>query len=158
MSRCLCLDYGDRRIGAAVSDETLTLASPLPFLTNGGSVKKIAEQLRALIVAQNVTWVIIGVPRNMDGSYGPSADKARQFAAQLGAALPVEIKTIDERLSTVEAARRLHERPRTADPELPRQQKTLIDSGAARVMLQAYLDFQPPPPMAEPPPDEDSQP
>ncbi|MDR1191856.1 MAG: Holliday junction resolvase RuvX [Verrucomicrobiales bacterium] len=139
MSRYLALDYGDKRIGVAISDETLTLASPLPFIPNHGSVKKIAEQLRTLAAAHNLTRLIVGIPRNMDGSYGESAAKARQFTEHLRAALTVEVVTVDERLSTVEAARRLHESGKTA-----RQQKTLIDSASARVLLQSYLDFLPP--------------
>ncbi|MDR0532922.1 MAG: Holliday junction resolvase RuvX [Verrucomicrobiales bacterium] len=135
MNRYLCLDYGDKRIGVAISDETLSLANPLPFIANNGSVKKIAEQLRALITEKNVTLLIIGVPRNMDGSYGPSAEKARSFSKQLGELLQIEIKNIDERLSTVEASRRLHEAGKNA-----RQQKTLIDSNSACVMLQSHLD------------------
>jgi putative Holliday junction resolvase len=147
MSRYLCLDYGDKRVGVALSDETLSLANPLPFIANNGSVKKIAEQLRALITEKNVTLTIIGVPRNMDGSYGPSAEKARNFSGQLRGLLQIEIKNVDERLSTVEASRRLHEAGKSA-----KQQKTLIDSNSARVMLQSYLDARSP--MANFPPDE----
>ncbi|MDR1144564.1 MAG: Holliday junction resolvase RuvX [Verrucomicrobiales bacterium] len=139
MPRYLSLDYGEKRLGLAISDETLTLATPLPFLPNTGSVKKIAAHLRAL----PVTRILIGLPRNMDGSYGPAAAKARQFTDQLRAALTVDIVTVDERLSTVEAARRLRESGKTA-----RQQKPLIDSESARVMLQSYLDCAPPPPPA----------
>ncbi|MDR2463762.1 MAG: Holliday junction resolvase RuvX [Verrucomicrobiales bacterium] len=138
MSRYLALDYGDKRIGVAISDETLTLASPLPFIANNGSIKKIAGQLRALTVEKNATLIIIGVPRNMDGSYGMSAEKAKKFTAQLRASLTVEIKNVDERLSTVEASRRLHEAGKNS-----RQQKNLIDSNSACVILQSYLDFPP---------------
>jgi putative Holliday junction resolvase len=140
MNRHLCLDYGDKRIGIALSDETLSLANPLPFIANNGSIKKIAEQLRTLITEKNITLAIIGIPRNMDGSYGPSAEKARKFSTQLRELLQIEIKNVDERLSTVEASRRMHEAGKNA-----RQQKNLIDSRSACVMLQSHLDFQPPP-------------
>lgn len=147
MSRYLCLDYGDKRIGVAISDETLFLANPLPFIANNDSVKKIAEQLRTLITEKNVTLTIIGIPRNMDGSYGDSATKAREFTNKLKELLQIEIKNVDERLSTVEASRRLHEAGKNA-----KQQKTLIDSNSACVMLQSYLDAQSL--MANFPPDE----
>ena len=75
MSRVVCLDYGEKRIGVAQSDETRTLAAALPFIVNTGSVKKAAEQLPA------AGMVLVGLPRNMDGSYGEAAVKVREFSS-----------------------------------------------------------------------------
>ena len=71
----------------------------------------------------------------MDGTYGPAADRTRVFIFHLKQAITVPIESVDERLSTVQAARQLHEAGHSA-----RQQKSIIDSAAAAVLLQAYLD------------------
>ena len=134
MSRYLCLDYGTKRIGVALSDETLSLASPAQYLEIN-PFKVFLEQLRKITTDKQVTLIVIGIPRNMDGSYGPAAEKAREFVSRLKELFVIPIVTVDERLSTVEASRRLQESGKNA-----KEQKSIIDSNAARIMLQSYLD------------------
>ena len=134
MSRYLCLDYGTKRVGVALSDETLSLASPAQYLEIN-PFKTFLAQLRKIITDKQVSLIVIGIPRNMDGSYGPSAEGARDFVSRLKELFVVPIVTVDERLSTVEASRRLQEAGKKA-----KDQKAIIDSNAARIMLQSYLD------------------
>jgi putative Holliday junction resolvase len=135
MKRILALDYGTKRVGVAVSDPTGMLASALPHL-DATPVSKLHGILKALVRTHDIGLVLIGLPRNMDGSYGPSAEAARAFGEKLRTVLPVEIRTIDERLSTVQASRLLHEAGHDS-----RAQKEKIDSASAQVLLQSYLDF-----------------
>lgn len=137
MSRILALDPGTKRVGLALSDPTRTLASPLPFL-EATPFAQLAGKLKTLIREQEIDLILIGLPRNMDGTYGPAAKNAEAFAERLREVIPVPIRTIDERLTTVEASRRLTEAGRSA-----RQQKTKIDSAAAQILLQSYLDAPP---------------
>lgn len=130
----LALDYGTKRVGAAVSDPTEILASPLPFLP-AYPWEEFLSALRKIVQERKIEMILIGIPRNMDGSYGPSAQAAKKFAERLENALDVKIQTIDERLSTVQASRMLREAGLDA-----RKQKDKIDSASARIMLQQYLD------------------
>lgn len=134
MSRILALDFGTKRIGIALSDPTMSLASPLPFL-DATPFKTLIEKLKQLIRDKEVVQILIGVPRNMDGSYGPSAEKALDFSRRLQELLLIPIKNIDERLSTVEAQRRLQEAGKNQ-----KQQRSIIDSSSAVIILQSYLD------------------
>jgi putative holliday junction resolvase len=134
MSRILALDFGTKRIGVAISDPTFSLASPLPYL-NASPFKLLVENLKVLIKEREVVTILVGIPRNMDGSYGSSSEKALDFTRRLQELLIVPIKTIDERLSTVEAQRRLQEAGKNQ-----KQQRPLIDSSSAVIILQSYLD------------------
>lgn len=138
MSRYLGLDYGDKRIGVAVSDETRTLASPLPFL-EAKPFKGFLTHLKKLIREKEISLIVIGMPRNMDGTYGPSAEKVREFVHHLKENILVPVQTVDERLSTVQASRALHEAGHNA-----KNQKSKIDSASAQILLQSYLDYQQP--------------
>ncbi|MCX8090664.1 MAG: Holliday junction resolvase RuvX [Verrucomicrobiae bacterium] len=132
--RILALDPGTKRVGVAISDETRTLATPLEFIPAEPFAEFLAR-LKTLIREKEVGLVLVGVPRNMDGSFGPAAAQAQQFVAVLKEALTVPIHTVDERLSTVQAQRLLRAAGRRA-----RKQKTRIDQSAAAVLLQSYLD------------------
>jgi putative Holliday junction resolvase len=134
--RVLAIDYGSQRIGLALSDPTGTLARPLPFVAAASDVK-LARELTGIVAQQEVHLILLGLPRNMDGSLGEAAAKVQAFAAVLGQATPVRIQLIDERLSTVQASRQLQESGKNA-----RQQRGRIDSEAAAVLLQGYLDSQ----------------
>lgn len=134
--RILAIDYGSTRIGLALSDPTGTLARPLPFVPAKADAK-LARELAELAKKEEARLILLGLPRNMDGSSGEAAALVQAFAAILGAATPISIKLIDERLSTVQASRQLQESGRNA-----RQQRGKIDSEAACVLLQGYLDSQ----------------
>ena len=134
--RILAIDYGSTRIGLALSDPTGTLARPLPFLPAKGDAK-LAREVAELAKKSEAHLILLGLPRNMDGSSGDAAAKVQAFAALLGQATTIAIKLIDERLSTVQASRQLQESGKNA-----RQQRGRIDSEAACVLLQGWLDSQ----------------
>jgi putative Holliday junction resolvase len=135
--RILAIDYGSARIGLALSDPTGTLARPLPFLPAKGDAK-LAKEIAAVAVKENAEMFLLGMPRNMDGSVGEAAEKVTAFAEELRKAIgPAQLKLVDERLSTVQASRQLQQAGRNA-----KQQRGKIDSEAACVLLQGYLDSQ----------------
>jgi putative Holliday junction resolvase len=142
--RILAIDYGSKRIGLALSDPTGTLARPLPFVPAKADVQ-LARELAALAKKEEVHLILLGLPRHMDGSIGEAAAQVQAFAALLGQATLIRIQLIDERLSTVQASRQLQEAGRNA-----RQQRGKIDSEAACVLLQGYLDSQTPFPLLPP--------
>ncbi len=134
--RILALDYGSKRVGVALSDPTGTLAKPLPFLPAKGDVK-LARDVAALAAKEQAGLILLGLPRHMNGSLGESAALVQAFAAALGQATKIPVKLVDERLSTVQASRQLQEAGRDA-----RAQRSRIDSEAAAVLLQGFLDAQ----------------
>ncbi len=134
MSRLLGIDYGTVRIGLALSDPTRTLASPLPFLENN-SPQQVTQALSALIQTHQISALIIGLPRNMDGTYGPSAQKVRDFISQIQQDIPLPITPIDERLTTAQASKQL-----TGIGLNQKQLRKKVDSSSACLILQQYLD------------------
>ncbi len=134
--RILAIDYGSRRIGLALSDPTGTLARPLPFLPAQADAR-LAREIAALADREKAGLLLLGLPRNMNGTAGEAATKVEAFAVHLRKACPVPLKLIDERLSTVQASRQLQESGLDT-----RHQRGRIDSEAAAVLLQAYLDAQ----------------
>lgn len=132
--RALGLDYGRARIGLAVSDELGMLAHPRPALPAEPRAR-VLRALRTLVREEQITRVILGLPRNMDGTSGRSEVRVREFARELEQVLGLEVVLVDERLSTVQASLLLREGGTRA-----RQQKEKIDSAAAAILLQTYLD------------------
>ena len=131
MTAVLGLDHGGRRIGVAAGDTETRMAFPRPAL--------VRRNLDAdLAVSEGAGLVVIGLPLNMDGSEGPQAAAARSFGDRL-AALGMRIAYQDERLSSWEAGERLAEAGAR-----PSRRSGQLDSAAARVILQQYLDAQPP--------------
>jgi putative Holliday junction resolvase len=135
--RTLALDHGTVRIGVAISDELGMIAQPLEFIP-AEPLAGFLERLKHLVADREVGRVLVGMPRNMDGSYGPAADKVNEFVRQLREALSVPIQTWDERLTSVQAQRMLRE---AAVKGAKQRQK--IDQMAAAILLQSYLDAQP---------------
>jgi putative Holliday junction resolvase len=132
--RILALDHGTVRIGVAVSDELKMFASPLEFIPAEPSATAL-ERLQQLLREKEVGLIVIGMPRNMNGSYGPAAEKVRAFSDQLRAAVNVPLVMWDERLSSVQAHRMLREAGHKA-----KQHKGRVDASAAAILLQSYLD------------------
>ena len=132
--RYLGIDVGRARIGVALADEVLRTARPLHVLQRRGDVPDLAA-LAEVAAEYEVVQAVVGLPLNMDGSEGPSAEFARRFAAKLAEALDVPVVLQDERLSTFEAETRLRERGLSA-----RDQRASIDAEAAAVILQDWLD------------------
>jgi putative Holliday junction resolvase len=132
--RVLAIDHGSRRMGIAISDETKTIAQPLEFIPSE-PFHKFLERLKEIIREKEVDLVLIGIPRNMDGSYGPAALKVQEFVAVLKDAIPIAIKPWDERLTSVQANRFLIE------AEVRRgKRKEKVDKTAAAILLQSFLD------------------
>ena len=132
--RILALDHGTKRIGVALSDETATLAQPLEFIP-AQPLGKALDRIKQIVKDRQVGEILVGMPRNMNGTYGPAAEAAGQFAATLREALGVPVKTWDERLTSVQANRFLIEAGMRRE-----QRKTKADQSAAAILLQSYLD------------------
>lgn len=132
--RILALDHGTVRIGVAVSDEMKLIATPLEYIP-AEPFADFLVRLKEILRDKEVDLILIGMPRNMNGSYGPAALKVQEFVAVLNSALTVPIKLWDERLTSTQANRYLIEGGvRRAD----RKQK--VDKAAAAILLQSYLD------------------
>ena len=132
--RILALDHGTVRIGVALSDELKMIASPLEFIPTD-PFADVLTRLRDLIREKEVELIVIGMPRNMDGSYGPAAEKVREFATALKDALAIPLKMWDERLTSTQANRMMSEGGVKRD-----KRKEKVDGMAAAIFLQSYLD------------------
>jgi putative Holliday junction resolvase len=132
--RAAAVDFGTVRVGLAVGDELGLLAHPRPFL-DGRDPVRVVRELVALAENENIGVFLVGLPRSLDGREGPPARRARSFARKLSAATPARVVLVDERLSTREASARLHEQGLDT-----RAQRDRIDSAAAAVLLQSWLD------------------
>ena len=132
--RILALDHGSKRIGVAVSDELKMIAQPLEFIL-AEPFADFLDRLKELIREKQVELIVIGMPRNMDGSYGPAALKVQDFVAALKTAVPIPIQTLDERLTSVQANRFLIEGGVRRE-----KRKEKVDKTAAAILLQSYLD------------------
>jgi len=123
-------------MGIALSDPTRTIAQPLEWLP-AEPFSRLTERLQDLIQEREVSLILIGMPRNMDGSYGPAADKVREFADRLRAVISVPLDLEDERLTTVQADRALLEAGIRGG-----KRRNKVDQTAAALFLQSYLDRQ----------------
>jgi putative Holliday junction resolvase len=132
--RILALDHGTRRVGVAVSDELKIIAQPLEYIPPDPFADFLAR-FREILRDQQVESILIGMPRNMDGSYGPAALKVQEFVARLKTEVTVPIKTWDERLTSKQANRYLIQGGVRRD-----QRKQKVDKTAAAILLQSYLD------------------
>ncbi len=132
--RVLGLDVGDVRIGVALSDDTATIAGGLPTLTRVGPRKDV-RAVAALVREHEVEEVVVGLPRRLDGSLGPQAEKVQAFAAELRQTLRVPVQEWDERFTSVAATRTLIE-----GGVRRRDRKHSVDKVAAVLILQGFLD------------------
>ncbi len=133
--RIIGIDWGEARIGVAVSDDMGMLAHPLETIP---AKTKPLERIAAIVAERKAEVIVVGLPRNMDGTYGSSAEKVRAFVETLRAKVPeCRVVTWDERLTTVSAERALREAGRNA-----KQQRSVIDQAAAQIILQSWLDSQ----------------
>ena len=131
--RKLGLDFGDKRIGVAVSDALGITAQGKGYISRT-DLKKDLEIIKDYIKKYSIGEIIVGMPRNMDGSYGPRAEKTQEFVNFLNNNLKISIKTWDERLSSKEAERVLIK----ADMSR-KKRKEVIDKMAASLILDSYL-------------------
>ena len=133
MGRILGLDYGDRRIGLALSDPSKMIASPFKFIINTNDDELLAS-LKTLIVEEDIETIVVGLPIGMKGQETKQTMKVREFAALLSSlAIPISLE--DERLSSVSAEKSMiQQKIKTG------HNKGMIDQRAAAIVLQQYLD------------------
>jgi putative Holliday junction resolvase len=132
--RILAIDHGTKRMGIALSDELMMLAQPLEYIP-AEPFAEFLGRLKELLIEKEVGLVLVGLPRNMNGSYGPAALKVQEFVAALSGAVTVPIKTWDERLTSAQANRFLIEGNVRRE-----KRKEKVDAMAAAILLQSYLD------------------
>ena len=135
--RVLGVDFGDVRTGLAISDDTRFLASGIGFIKVGGIVKT-ADKVAEVFMENHAVAIVVGHPLNMNGSKGPRAERAEEFANLLRERLPeAEIILFDERMTTMAAARYLGETNTRGS-----KRKNVIDTLSAQIILQNYLDME----------------
>ena len=136
MKRIMGIDYGDARTGIAVSDLLCSIVGTTTVIHSRKDEKTIAE-IQKLIQQNGVTEIVVGLPKNMDGSEGPRAEVCREFAAKLEEATGLPIKMWDERRTTVEAHNIL-----SAHNYHGQKRKNTVDAVAASLILEGYLAFR----------------
>jgi putative pre-16S rRNA nuclease len=126
------LDFGKRRIGVAISDHRGSGAYPLGIIERRSLAADLTE-IERMLAARDVTQIVVGLPINMDGTEGPMADAAREFARRAGAHLALPVELFDERLTSREAEERVGPRSRR------KRRKHPLDAIAAAVILEGWL-------------------
>ncbi len=130
----IALDYGKARVGVAISDDLGMLAHPRPAL-DAENRKVLLASIASRAREESATHVLVGLPLEMGGAMGPSAQRCITFAQAVADVTGLEVELVDERLTTVEAQRKLG-----AAGRAKKDQKAYIDGASAAVMLQAWLD------------------
>jgi putative Holliday junction resolvase len=132
--RILGIDHGTKRIGIAISDELGMIAQPLEFIPAEPLNDSLAR-LKKIIEERGVELLLVGMPRNMDGTYGPAAQKVNEFIATVKTVIATPVKLWDERLTSAQANRVLIQANVRRD-----KRKEKVDMTAAAILLQSYLD------------------
>ena len=134
--RIMAIDYGDAHTGIAISDPTGFLAG---FTTtiNAYRPEIVAEEIAALAHKHDVEELVLGYPKNMDGSVGPRAEKAAAFAEQLKSLVPLPVILWDERRTTIDAHQILMNGGKNA-----KKRKKVVDAVAASLILEGYLTYK----------------
>jgi len=136
MKRIMGVDYGDARTGIAVSDLLCTLVGTTTVIHSRNQEKTIA-QICAMVKESGVGEIVVGLPKNMDGSEGPRAELCREFAAALETATGLPVHLWDERRTTVEAHNILSQHNYHG-----KKRKDTVDAVAASLILEGYLAFR----------------
>lgn len=136
MVRIMGLDLGDKTIGVAISDLLGWTAQGVEVIRKEGK-NAMMQRLQELVDLHEVSKIVVGLPRNMDGTLGERAEKSKKFAQEIQQQLSLPVDLWDERLSTVAAEKMLIE----ADTRRKKRKK-VIDKVAATIILQNYLDAQ----------------
>jgi putative holliday junction resolvase len=138
VSRILGIDFGERRIGLALSDPTRTIASPLGALVRRAGKRPPWADLLKIIEEQEVTEAVIGLPLALSGEEGPWAAEVREFGAQLQRRTGLPLHWIDERMTSVAAERAVRA---TGLSRTDRRDKSRVDAAAAALILRHHLDL-----------------
>ena len=131
--RILGIDYGDQRIGLALSDLTGTLVGRA-WTLHEWDLDRAVDQIAAVVRENEVGTLVLGLPKNMDGSEGPRAEKSRAVAERLTEATGLDVVLWDERRSSVEAHAILH-----ANGKKEKKHRKTVDAVAASLILEGYL-------------------
>ena len=131
--RVMAIDYGDQRIGLALSDFTGTLVGRA-WTLHEWNLDRAIEAIAAVVKENEVGRLVLGLPKNMDGSEGPRAEKSRAVAARLTEATGLDVVLWDERRSSVEAHAILH-----ANGRKEKKHRARVDAVAASLILEGYL-------------------
>ena len=141
--RILGVDFGSKRVGRAISDETGTIAQAIGHL-DGGGVNTVSREVVRVATERGAGTIVVGVPVRLDGIASLQTERTLKFIAALEAATAIPVKHWDERLTTAQAERVLLE------GNVRRQQRReKRDQLAAQILLQSYLDAQNPPTVEE---------
>ena len=130
----LAVDYGDKRTGLADCDPSGMIASGIGTISEGG-MTKTAERVAAEAAARGAKRIIVGLPKNMDGTEGERAEVIRMFADKLATFTNIPIELYDERMTTMVAHRFL-----TESGTFGKKRKGVVDTLSAEIILQNYLD------------------
>ena len=131
--RIMGIDYGDARTGLAVSDEMNILVGEA-WTLNEWNPERVADVIAQEAQKRNVRRLVLGLPKNMDGSEGPRAEKCRDFAELLRSKTDIELVMWDERRSSIEAHAILH-----ANGKRVKKHRKTVDAVAASLILEGYL-------------------
>lgn len=134
--RVMAVDYGDARTGIAVSDLLCSIVGSTAVIHSRNQDKTI-EQIVALVKEKEVGELVVGLPRNMDGSEGPRAQLCREFAGRLSEVSGLPVNMWDERRTTVEAHQILSDHNYHG-----KKRKNTVDAVAASLILEGYLGFR----------------
>ncbi len=134
--RVMAIDYGDAHTGVALSDPT-GLLTGTALTISSWRAETVLEELKKLALQYQVTEVVMGFPRNMDGTEGPRAELYRAFAGRVEETLGLPVRLWDERRTTVDAHRILFEAGKNA-----KKRKKQVDAVAASLILEGYLAFR----------------
>jgi putative Holliday junction resolvase len=136
--RVMALDYGERNVGVAISDELQLIARPLTTIRREKlRYSQFIERIRELVVDNEVGALVVGLPLNMDGALGAAAERVESFVSDLRRSVSIPIVTVDERLASREADRMLREMGVGL-----RERRARSDEYAASLILQDYIDEQ----------------
>lgn len=136
LMRIMAIDYGDAHTGIAISDPTGFLAGTTTTI-HSRKAEVVLEELRKLVEQHKVEELVMGFPRNMDGTEGPRADLYREFAGKVEEATGLKPVLWDERRTTIDAHRILFESGKNA-----KKRKKTVDAVAASLILEGYLTFK----------------
>ncbi|MGI9181136.1 MAG: Holliday junction resolvase RuvX [Longimicrobiaceae bacterium] len=136
MGRILALDYGERRIGVALSDPTYTIASPVTTLKRRPGKRPPWPEITRLVQENEVEEVVVGLPLDLRGEEGEWAAEVRAFGEQLARRTSLPVHWIDERLTSVQAERAVRG---MGLKRSQREEKERVDAAAAAIILQTFL-------------------
>ncbi len=133
--RYLGLDLGSRTLGVAISDKTGLIASSYKVIRHNEEYQRLIEEIKNIVAEEAVDEIVLGFPKNMNNTIGPKGELSIEFKDKLEKALNIKVHLQDERLTTVEAHRLLISNNTTR-----KKRKKVVDSMAATIILQSYLD------------------